>query len=142
MADGFSFPVRVYWEDTDGGGIVYHASYLRFLERGRTEWLRAQGWSQTQLAADSGVVFAVTTMTIDFRRPARLDDVLRVVCEPTAAGAASVTFEQQILRDDAGGGLELLVSATVKVACVGARTLKPQRLPGALAAVLLRVKKL
>jgi acyl-CoA thioester hydrolase len=136
VAGGFSWPVRVYWEDTDGGGIVYHASYLRFLERSRTEWLRSLGCSQTALAADPGVVFAVTRLLIDYRRPARLDDALSVVCAAAAVGAASLSFEQRILREAPSGGEELLVTATVKVACVNARTLKPQRIPETLAAVL------
>jgi len=123
----------VYWEDTDGGGIVYHASYLKYLERARTEWLRERGCSQTQLAADLGIVFTVASLTIDYRRPARLDDLLRVRCGCAERGAASVTFEQQILRDTAGSAPELLVSARVKVACVNARTMKPQRLRPAVA---------
>ena len=130
---GFSWPVRVYWEDTDGGGIVYHASYLKYLERARTEWLRERGCSQTQLATEAGIVFTVASLTIEYRRPARLDDLLTVLCSCAERGAASITFEQQILRDLTGAAPELLVSARVKVACVNARTMKPQRLPPAVA---------
>lgn len=133
---GFSWPVRVYWEDTDGGGIVYHSNYLKYLERARTEWLRQRGCSQTQLAADPGIVFTVATLSLQYRRPARLDDLLTVVCAPVLLGAASLTFEQQILREGAGSEPEVLVSASVKVACVNARSLKPQRLPPAVAGAL------
>lgn len=133
---GFSWPVRVYWEDTDGGGIVYHASYLKYLERARTEWLRERGCSQTQLATDPGIVFTVASLSIQYRRPARLDDLLTVLCGEVHLGAASVSFEQQILRQAAGTAPELLVSAVVKVACVNARTMKPQRLPALIAAAL------
>lgn len=132
----FSWPARVYWEDTDGGGVVYHASYLRFLERARTEWLRSLGFSQTRLAAEPGIVFAVTTLTIDFRRPARLDDALEVSCEPQPGGAASLLFRQEIHRS--APQRVLLVSARVKVACVNATTFRPQRLPEALAAAFVR----
>jgi len=79
----FSWPARVYWEDTDGGGIVYYANYLRYLERARTEWLRSLGFSQQQLARDPGIVFAVVSLNIEYRRPAKLDDELLVTCEPS-----------------------------------------------------------
>ncbi len=80
-APGFTWPARVYWEDTDGGGVVYYANYLKFLERARTEWLRALGFVQTELAKDPGIVFVVASVTIDYRRPARLDDALIVTCD-------------------------------------------------------------
>lgn len=131
----FSWPVRVYWEDTDGGGIVYHASYLRYLERARTEWLRSLGYSQSTLASEPGVVFAVVNLTIDFRLPAKLDDSLTVLCQPAAGGAASLRFVQQIYRGDPSDG-ERLVEAVVRVACLDARSLRPVRLPGFLGAAL------
>ena len=81
----FVWPTRVYWEDTDGGGVVYYANYLRFLERARTEWLRSLGYTQSALAADPGVLFSVVEASIRYRRPARLDDLLLVSCEPSAA---------------------------------------------------------
>ena len=130
----FQWPARVYWEDTDGGGIVYYANYLRFLERARTEWLRAQGHSQLQLQQQPGIVFAVVSLTVEYRAPARLDDELSITCEPRAEGAASLRFAQQILR--AGGSGALLVEASVRVACVDARTLRPQRLPAFLTQTL------
>jgi acyl-CoA thioester hydrolase len=122
---GFSWPARVYWEDTDGGGIVYYANYLRFLERARTEWLRTFGVSQQTLAKDPGVVFTVVSLSIQYRRPAKLDDELTITCEPNVDGAASVRFAQRIYRGDM-----LLVEADVLVACVDAQTLRPKRLPG------------
>jgi acyl-CoA thioester hydrolase len=127
----FAWPVRVYWEDTDGGGIVYYANYLRFLERARTEWLRARGYSQQALARDPGVLFTVVSLSIDYRRPARLDDELRVTCEPRPQGRASMQFAQRILRDSGAGSreLEVLASAQLRVACLDARTLHPKRLP-------------
>jgi acyl-CoA thioester hydrolase len=115
---------RVYWEDTDAGGVVYYANYLKFLERARTEWLRAQGFSQHSLAQQPGILFAVTNVEVSYQRPARLDDELRVTCELTRAGAASLRFAQRIYRRD-----ELLTTAQVRVACIDARTLRPQRLP-------------
>ena len=94
----FSWRTRVYWEDTDAGGVVYYANYLRFMERARTEWLRTLGFCQRDLANNHGVLFAVTRVRIDYRRPARLDDELSVTCEPRTVGAASVSFAQNILR--------------------------------------------
>jgi acyl-CoA thioester hydrolase len=141
----FSWPARVYWEDTDGGGIVYYANYLRFLERARTEWLRSLGYSQQVLAREPGVLFAVVSLTVDYRRPARLDDELTITCEPRVEGAASLRFAQRIYRgvgvpgdarEAAGtaGALllietGLLVEASVRVACVDARSMRPRRLP-------------
>jgi acyl-CoA thioester hydrolase len=133
----------VYWEDTDGGGIVYYASYLRYLERARTEWLRARGYSQSALASEPGIVFAVAHLTIDYRLPAKLDDALIVTCEPESVGQASLRFKQQVYRSSTspveGAGPsqgELLVAASVRVACVDARTLRPRRLPDSLALAL------
>jgi len=149
----FCFPARVYWEDTDGGGVVYYANYLRFLERARTEWLRAAGVSQQALAREQGIVFTVTSVEVHYRRPARLDDELIVTCSAQRAGAASVSFAQRILRRASaptGGGAPLedaaepsvpaagalLAEADVRVACVDARTFRPQRLPQFLIDVL------
>jgi acyl-CoA thioester hydrolase len=131
---GFAWPARVYWEDTDGGGIVYYANYLRFLERARTEWLRSLGHSQERLLREAGIVFTVVSLTIGYRAPARLDDELRITCEPRSDGAASLEFAQRIYRDPgapAAGteGGQLLTEASVRVACVDARTLRPRRLP-------------
>jgi len=134
----FRWPARVYWEDTDGGGIVYYANYLRFLERARSEWLRARGHSQLQLARDRGVVFTVVSLAVDYRAPARLDDELEITCEPRADGAASLRFAQRIYRAPAAGCAAelLLLEASVRVACVDVRTMRPQRLPEYLASAL------
>ena len=127
----FSWAARVYWEDTDGGGIVYYANYLKFLERARTEWLRAHGHSQRELAREAGIIFTVVSLRVDYRAPARLDDELQITCEPQPEGAASMRFQQRIYR--AGAALvcshNLLVEANVRVACLDARTLRPKRLP-------------
>jgi acyl-CoA thioester hydrolase len=123
----FVWQARVYWEDTDAGGIVYYANYLRFLERARSEWLRAHGVSQLALARDPGVVFSVVALEAQYRRPARLDDMLSISCEPQWQGGASLMFAQRIWRDPAAQ--DLLVSASVRVACLDATTLKPRRLP-------------
>jgi acyl-CoA thioester hydrolase len=126
----FTWPARVYWEDTDGGGIVYYANYLRFLERARTEWLRAQGHSQQVLARDPGILFTVVSLEVEYRAAARLDDELEISCRPRAEGAASLRFAQQIHRREEGpGGARLLVQASVRVACVDAARMRPRRLP-------------
>ena len=133
----FRWPARVYWEDTDGGGIVYYANYLRFLERARTEWLRARGHSQLQLARDRGIVFTVVSLSVDYRAPARLDDELEITCEPRSDGAASLCFAQRIYRaPTAGRAPQLLLEASVRVACVDVDTMRPQRLPEYLASAL------
>lgn len=122
----FSWAARVYWEDTDGGGIVYYANYLRFLERARTEWLRSLGHSQQELARSPGILFAVAGLSIEYRRPARLDDELLITCEPRGERAAAMRFAQRIERVPSG---ELLVEADVRVVCLDVRTLRPKRLP-------------
>ncbi len=127
----FSWSVRVYWEDTDGGGVVYYANYLRFLERARTEWLRSLGFVQTQLAKNPGIMFVVASMNIEYRRPARLDDSLTIVCTCEPEGGACLRFDQSILRDE-----ELLATASVRVACLDAATFRPKRLPAAIVEAL------
>ncbi len=126
---GFSWPARVYWEDTDGGGIVYYANYLRFLERARTEWLRQRGYSQRRLQEEEGILFTVVSLGIEYRASARLDDELEVGCTPRLEGPASLRFAQNIHLRAAHGGRELLLEASVRVACLDARTLRPRRLP-------------
>ena len=108
-----ALPIRVYWEDTDAGGIVYHASYLRFMERGRTELLRERGLDQHSLLAGQRLAFTVRRMAIEFRRPARLDDLLTVVTRAVTLGGASITLEQAVPR-----GAEVLAEARVTVACL------------------------
>ena len=126
MSD-FVWSARVYWEDTDGGGVVYYANYLRFLERARTEWLRARGHSQPKLAADPGVLFAVAEVNIRYHRPARLDDLLAISCRPRLEGATTLVFKQQVHRASEHG--ELLATASVRVVCVGATSFRPRRVP-------------
>jgi len=128
----FTFPVRVYWEDTDAGGVVYYANYLRFLERARSEWLRTLGIDQARLLRDERLQFVVVEANIRYHRPAKFDDELVVTAALGSLGGASVTFAQEIRRGTAAG--ELLVSATVRAACIASDTLKPRRLPNALTA--------
>jgi acyl-CoA thioester hydrolase len=131
----FRWASRVYWEDTDGGGIVYYANYLRFLERARTEWLRSLGYSQRALAEEPGIVFAVVSLNIEYRKPAKLDDELVITCVPEPQGAATIVFAQQIYRrsgersEQECAAPNLLVQARARVACLDARTLRPKRLP-------------
>ena len=134
MNGAFVWQARVYWEDTDAGGIVYHASYLRFLERARTEWLRAHGVWQRQLASEAGVVFSIVTLQIQYQRPARLDDLLLIDCQPQRTGGASFGFSQRIWRESEE--LEPVATAQLRVACLNARSLRPQRLPPAIAELI------
>ena len=120
----FTVPVRVYYEDTDAGGVVYYANYLKFFERARTEWLRSLGFEQGELARDPGVVFVVAGVEVDYKRPARFDDALTVSVAIAERGRAGFTFAQQVRR-----GAELLVDARVRVACVDAESFKPRPLP-------------
>ena len=120
----FSFPIRVYWEDTDAGGVVYHASYLCFLERGRTEWVRAQGIEQQALREREDLVMAVREMRIDFLKPARLDDLLRVSVSLEERRNASFVVTQELFR-----GQECLLRAQVRVACLHASNFRPRALP-------------
>lgn len=123
----FSLPVRVYWEDTDAGGVVYYANYLKFCERARTEWLRSLGIDQQRLADTERLMFVVSSAQVRYLSPARLDDALLVGVDFGARGAASLEFVQQIRRDDAER--TLLAEARVLVACVEADSFRPQRMP-------------
>lgn len=117
----FIWPTRVYWEDTDAGGVVYHARYVAFMERARSEWMRALGWGQEAMRTGGGQVFVVRAMGLDFHKPARLDDSLQVSVELTQCRRASLVMAQQVRRDG-----ELLASATVRLAAVGAADFRPQ----------------
>jgi acyl-CoA thioester hydrolase len=130
----FSWQARVYWEDTDAGGVVYYANYLRYIERARGEWLRQHGLSQRALAADPGVLFAVVTLEAHYRRPARLDDLLAISCVPAREGASGIRFEQQIWVE--GQPDEILFDARVHAVCLGASSFKPRRLPQQVSKVL------
>ena len=124
----FSWPVRIYHEDTDSAGVVYYANYLRFLERARTEWLRARGFEQPDLAREYGIAFVVTALTVEYRRPARFNDSLTVTVEPAELGASRIVMLQRVLRER-----EELVVASLRLACVNTVTLKPVRIPGPVA---------
>lgn len=126
----FSWPSRVYYEDTDASGVVYHARYLQFFERARSEWLRAQGLSHENLRAEHAVVFTVANIEIDFLKPARLDDLLRVTVDIEQRRRASLEFSQTLSRD--GEPAQLLARAWVRVACVDADQFRPRALPDAL----------
>jgi acyl-CoA thioester hydrolase len=120
----FSLRTRVYWEDTDGGGVVYYANYLKFMERARTEWLRSLGHSQHEIAAQYGFVFAVAEAHVNYRKPARLDDDLEVSCVPVPEGRASIRFKQVIKRAGA-----VIADGEVRVVCVDAKSFRPRALP-------------
>ena len=118
--------IRVYYEDTDAGGVVFYANYLKYLERARTEWLRSRGVEQRLLAEEADVVFAVVEVSLRYRRPARLDDLLAVSAEVNDISRSRVVFEQEVRRAEDG---ELLVSGQVEVACLSASGFRARRIP-------------
>lgn len=120
----FDWPVRVYYEDTDAGGVVYHSQYLNFLERARTEWLRHLGYEQTTLRDELQIVIVVHSLDIQFKKPARFNDYLTVNLSILDLGRSSIQFAQKILRND-----ETLIEAKVRVACVNTDTFKPTGIP-------------
>ncbi len=120
----FSIALRVYWEDTDAGGVVFYANYLKFFERARTEWLRARGVEQQVLRETSGAMFVVSDVHIRYVAPARLDDRLDVTVVPLRSGSASLHVAQQARRGDV-----LLAEGTIRIACVDAGTFRPRRIP-------------
>lgn len=141
MAD-FSWPVRVYYEDTDNGGVVYYANYLKFMERARTEWLRARGVEQDILAAQEGLIFAVRSAQLDYLKPGRFNQLLSVSVKILEAGKASLVFEQSVVvagsaeadttTNTGGNGEErgvLLCQGRIKIACLDAKSLKPRAIP-------------
>ena len=125
----FHWPVRVYYEDTDTGGIVYYANFLKFFERCRTEWLRALGFEQQHLRASLGLQFVVVHVAIDYRKPARLDELLTVSASVAELARSYIVFAQELHREG-----ELLAKATVKVASLNAASMMPMRLPADLVA--------
>ena len=125
--DGFRWQVRVYYEDTDSGGVVYYANYLRFMERARTEWMRVLGFEQDELLDRDGILFAVRSASVDFLKPARFNDLLSVSCGVVKHGRASLTFEQVIARD--GATQEPLCTGQVRIACLEAASFQPQAIP-------------
>jgi acyl-CoA thioester hydrolase len=131
MSTCFSWPVRVYYEDTDAGGVVFYANYLKFMERARTEWLRHLGYEQDALAERDGVLFVVRRTEVDYRYPARFNDLLDVTVEVVKKGGASLSFRQEVRRHSDG---RVCCSGTVDAACVGAETFRPSRIPSHLLA--------
>jgi acyl-CoA thioester hydrolase len=129
-ANAYRHATRVYWDDTDGGGVVYHGSYVRMLDRARAEWLHALGIGQ-QALRDEDVVLAVRAMQLDFIKPARLDDELAIDVRLVALGRASLEVAQELSRRGEG-----LLSARVRLACLTASTFRPRALPDRLAQVL------
>lgn len=127
----FAFPVRVYIEDTDAGGIVYYVNYLKYMERARTEFMRAQGFDKRYIFT-ADLMFVVHAIDVRYQRPARLDDELQVTARIVENGAAQLLFEQRILR-----GAEEVCSGLVRIACVDVATLKPRRIPRELLATLI-----
>ena len=129
--------MRVYWEDTDAGGVVFYANYLKFFERARTEWLRSLGHQQERMRAETGAVFVVTDTTVRYVRPARLDDLIGVTVDVRHAGRAQMTIAQQAWRQPEHGAEELLAEGTIRIGCVDAGTFKPQRIPNSIVESLL-----
>ncbi|ADI30872.1 tol-pal system-associated acyl-CoA thioesterase [Methylotenera versatilis] len=123
----FSWPVRVYYEDTDAGGVVYHSNYLNFMERARTEWLRDLGYEQTVVKDELGVIIVVHSLSINFKKPARFNDMLEVRCELANVGRGSIEMAQTIICN----GVEL-IQAHVKAAFVEAETFRPVAIPTAM----------
>ena len=130
----FSWPVRVYYEDTDSAGIVYHASFLRFMERTRTEWLRSHGFDLPDLRIEHGVLFTVSRLRIEYLQPAQFNDLLDVGLRLTRFGGASLLLDQNVYRKPR----ELLCRAEVRIACVDATTMRPRPIPQAVCTELKR----
>jgi acyl-CoA thioester hydrolase len=120
----FDWPVQVYWEDTDAGGVVYHSQYLNFMERARTEFLRSLGLVQTTLRDDLSILFVVRDIQIRFKKPAKFDDALNVNTQLLKVGRSLLEFEQNIYRGD-----EHLIAAKVDVVCIGADSFRPVSIP-------------
>jgi acyl-CoA thioester hydrolase len=132
----FQHRLRVYWEDTDAGGVVFYANYLKFFERARTEWLRALGVGQQALRETTGAIFVVTDTNVRYRAPARLDDQLVVTVALRAQGSASMTIAQQAWRGEVGLGT-LLAEGDIRIGCVDHGTFRPRRIPKEVVSTLL-----
>jgi acyl-CoA thioester hydrolase len=120
----FTWPIRVYYEDTDAGGVVFYANYLKFFERSRTEMLRALGYEQDELRITEGIIFVVRSVQVDYLSPARFNDQLQVSAQVMLARKASLTFEQLITRNE-----DVLCSSVIRIACLDAHTLRPKAIP-------------
>lgn len=136
----FVWPLRVYYEDTDSGGVVYYANYLKFMERARTEWLRALGVEQDVLRAQRGVIFAVRSVSAEYLKPARFNDALHVTAHVAATSKVSVTFAQRVLRvaQDANEDDVVLCTADIKIVCLDANSFRPCGVPEELRAEIER----
>ena len=132
----FQFPIRIYWEDTDAGGIVFYANYLKFFERARTEWLRSLGFGQQVLRDQSGGMFVVSETAVKYHSPARLDDTLLVTAELQDAGRVSLTIVQRAYLRTEGQANRLLAEGTIRIGWVDSQTLKPGRIPAAVVEAL------
>jgi len=130
-ASNFEHPVRVYWEDTDAGGVVFFANYLKFFERARTEWLRSLGFSQERMRVDEEAAFVVSETRVRYLRPARLDDLLTITVRIAAMARVSITIEQQAWRGD-----ELLAEGSIRIACVDISRFAPRRIPDGITQVI------
>jgi acyl-CoA thioester hydrolase len=124
----FSWPTRIYWEDTDAGGIVYYANYLKFMERARSEWLRSIGIEQSELL-QQGLMFVVVDVEVHFHKPARYGELLQVTAGIETLSRASLTFDQQVLREQASAEPQVLLTGRVRVACLDAVKFRPRPLP-------------
>lgn len=124
MSKIFNWPVRVYYEDTDAGGVVFYANYLKFYERARTEMLRDMGFEQDELIAQEAVIFVVRSVQVDYLKPAKFNNMLKVSAQMSLVKSASLTFEQTIMCDQ-----ELLSKATIRIACLDAATMRPKLIP-------------
>lgn len=127
LNNNFSLPIRIYYQDTDAGGVVYHSTYLNFMERARYEWLRALGFNVNALIEVHKILFMVRSVEIEYFKPSILDDLLNVTVAVTEIGGSRITLFQEIICNHVK-----LVSATIHVVCVGAETLKPVRIPAPL----------
>ena len=136
FSNEFIWPARVYYEDTDAGGVVYHANYLRFMERARTEWLRQLGFEQDRLAKDFGIIFVAGHIDISYRKPGRFNDELFVSTSIHKLGNASIVFDQIIWRTGADNTRELLTTSHVKVVCVDTGTFRSTPIPIAIKGLL------
>lgn len=132
MQKEFSWPVRVYYEDTDAGGVVYHSNYLNFMERARTEWLRALGFEQTELKDNHGIIIVVHSLSIGFKKPAYFNDMLEIHCDIVKIGHGSIELAQTITRDG-----QVLIQAQVKAAFVNASNFKPVGIPASIKQAML-----
>ena len=136
--NAFTIPVRIYYEDTDAGGVVYYANYLKFLERCRTEWLRDTGHEQADLLRDPGIAFVVRSVSLDYLKPARLDEMLSVSLEVEKITRSQIFFRQHIRRANPAtvGGWDELVSGKIQIICVNAAQMKITSIPAPLRAQL------